>query len=390
MRLHHLLSSFFLLLITQPLSAKLVTHKNPTDLNSPMSTDTLYQVVIIGQSQAGGYAIWNDAITTDTEAGIYTLTNGPLDSDNGPSSQLVLLTEGDVNDNNGNDPNTETSMSGLLRQAKASSNCTNCHFLGTIAYRNGIPLNGLVKGGYGYEFGWGQLHGDFIRGYQIAQASGWFWQPILVLQHGGAGGNPYGSLVNQMKDDFRILVDSLSTGTIGYFAAVQQREKSPDYGIEMLKALDTVNHADVILSRDNGVEKTNDDIHMTNWGQRHEGVYFGHHIGRKFIAGEDLSPGLRIGTHYWNGAKLVIPIENAIGALVGSGDHDIEIYNRTDSRVESGSFLINGTNLEFTFNTAPSGTKDIEIRADRGTGTLRDSRGNSSVSLQNSDGNPYV
>ena len=162
-------------------------------------TDTLYQVVIIGQSQAGGYAISNNAITTDTEPRVYTLTDGPLDSDNSPSSQLVLLTEGDVNDNNGIDPNTETSISGLLRQAKASSNCTNCHFLGSIAYRNGIPINGLVKGGYGYTFGWGQLHGDFIRGYEIAQDSGWYWQPIFVLQHGGAGGTPYGVLVNKMK-----------------------------------------------------------------------------------------------------------------------------------------------------------------------------------------------
>ncbi len=378
---------------TTTLLAFIISYMSFTLANaqSIMTPDTLYQVVIIGQSQAGGYAIWNDAITIDTEPNIYTLTNGPLDADNGPTSELVLLTEGDINDNNGSDPNTETSISGLLRQAKASSNCTNCHFLGSIAYRNGIPINGLVKGGYGYEFGWGQLHGDFIRGYEIAQDSGWFWQPIFVLQHGGAGGTPYGVLVNKMKDDFRLLVDSLSSGTIGYFASVQQREKSPvDFGIEMLMALDTVDNADVIMSRDNAVEKTNDEIHMTNWGQRHEGVYFGHHIGRKYIAGEILEVGLRVGDFYWDGTKLIVPILNSIGPLVGSGDHDMKVYNVTDDITIPGNWTINGANLVFTPTNTLAGTKVIRIMADRGTGILRDSRPNTTVTLPNSDGNPYV
>ncbi|MEM6641606.1 MAG: LamG-like jellyroll fold domain-containing protein [Bacteroidota bacterium] len=353
--------------------------------------DTLYQVVLIGQSQAGGYAPFQGALSTVPRQGIYTLTDGPLDSRNDASSNLIPLVEGDVNDNNGNDPNTETSVSGILIQAMSSSNCNNCQFLGTVAYRNGIPLTGLLKGRYGHQFGWGQLRGDFVRGYNIAQDSGWIWQPILVLHHGGGGGNPYGGLVTQLKKDFRFMVDSLEAGTTGYFIADQQREiGNPDYGIDILLALDTVENADVVFSRTNAVEVDKDNIHLTNWGQRHAGVYFGHHIGRKFIAGEDFETGLRIGTHYWDGSKLIIPILNSVGALVGTGDHDIEIYNQTNNRVENGTFSISGTNLEFTFNNNLQGSKEIVVRTDRGSGMLRDSRGNSLVNLENRDGSPYV
>ena len=353
-----------------------------------IAPDTLNITVALGQSQPGVDGSTNASLTTGTKPRVYTLTDGPLDP-NTSTGQLVLLQAGDVGDNNisPTDNDVETYFPSALRYADTLVNSAKQHYMGFAGYYGGATLPTLIKGGGNSEEGWSTIHDGIIRGYEIAQDSGWVVRVFFWFSHGGTTSVNYSTTVNTLKDDMVTFVDSLDSTIPLYIFADQQRVVSPDVGLQIPHVFDTVSNAYVIGARQDWVE-TYDGVHMNPHGMRKLGVYGGYFMS-EIIKGRDYYP-MDIDTIILDGTIIKCHVENEVGTLVGAGDYDIEVYDVTNTATLAGTWAIDNDTLEFTISSPPVGTVTIEVRTDRGTGSLRDSRPNTKMGFEDSGASPYT
>ncbi len=340
---------------------------------------TVHHFVVLGQSQAGGYNS-SPALTTSGVSNVLTLQDGPLEVNN--SGNLVQLTEGDTfNSTGGPAPtsNVETIATSLGQQLDDFVNNKHFRYVVTIHASGGKTITQLSKGGSTGLFE--EAISSVSRVKTICDSNGWKYKVHLIWMHGGTGNNsptPYGDQFVDLINDFRTdviphLHSEQDTSQVHVFADQQRLVGSPDYSIQLHEKASKYSNVHISHSRYRA-DYQGDNIHITSHGERYEGVMFARSIySELFSSGWEE---LRLGTPSFDGvSKFTIPVLGASGAVQGSGNFGIQLWNDTDSQNESFTGVINGSNLELTLSSPHlSGTKNYEIRVKQGgTGELYDS-----------------
>lgn len=336
---------------------------------------------VIGQSQAEGYDS-TPALTTVTDSRALTLgpnSSGRLsDTTNGV---LIELAEEDADVRLG-----ETIGTAMAQQLLTYANDPSIKIIVTNHALGGTTIQQLSKGGSSGKYE--EMIAAASRVKSLVDLAGDTYEVHLIFYHGGSGLNPYESTLDTLKADFRADVALLTTEPIRVFSDQQREIGNPDYSIQILDsyendALAYLSHPRYMLSY------RGDNVHLRNHGSRNAAVYFARAISKVFFgAGFDT---LKLGNALSvNGNTIIIPIINTEGALQGSLDYSLEVYNITDSVSVAGTFAISGTDIIFTPTTPLFGTKSIEVRANQGaTGELYSISSDISMFLDGSS-QPYT
>ncbi len=349
----------------------------------------LIHLEIVAQSQGGGY-LASPALTTDTDANVLTLTNGPLDSDT-TSGELVLLSEGDTYDNGGSDSDVETMASALARQLLSFIGNDFVKVAVTVHYHGGSSIQDLDKGGANESNGYLAAVAAAARVKNRAEALGYTYERHFIVSHGGSGANPYGagfaSLVNNL------VADTVGDNTPMIWADQQRVIGTPDFGQQIAELVGVVPNLKVILPRVAVVEGLNDGYgHLTNHDTRLLAMYYaiaayddlygtGHEPLTLDVANMTLVNGV-----------LILSVLGGENAIVGAVDFNLIVTDETNGNVLGGTWVVNGANIEFPIssNLPNNETVDISIASGYGSGSLRDSRGNAGVIFNDDQSNPYT
>ena len=350
-----------------------------TGFQSAESTINLIHLVIIGQSQAGGYQA-TPALTTTPDTDVLTLTDGPLDC-NTSTGEFISCVEGDDYDNGGSSSNVETMATALGQQLKAFIGDSNYKFCITIHYHGGSSIQNLSSGGTNAANGYDGAIAAVGRVKTLADAEGWNYQTHMIFSHGGNGLNPYGTAFASLVSDWRTDISSDYSGTSYVFCDQQRVIGTPDYGTQLYS--ESIANKLVLLARQDQVEIQGDGIHITNHGTRHLAMYYAKGI-YETLFGSGFTPlTIDAASATFDGTdKLVFPILGATGTIAIDSNPDIEVEGGSTT----GIWAVNGSNIEYTItSTVPDGTKTVDIIG----GLITDSRSNSGIIFNDAGASPY-
>lgn len=355
----------------------------------------LVHLFVIGASQAGGFNASPSRTLTNPD--VLTLTDGPLDA-NVTTGVFVPLSGGDTYDNDAvpqTYTNVETSVlaAGHQLRALAGSNVRVC---GTIHYRGGTTLQDLSQGGAQSAFGYDDLTAAVARVHTLATANDWSYVPYMIIESSGiTTQNPYNTALQNLISQVRAFVTpTYFSGTLQVCMTQPRIAGTPDLGIQVeevaqadANAVTNYPRRDALLTS----EILPDNIHPTNFGQGRMGVYTAY-AAFDDLFGAGYTPltlttfnSLVPGTN-----QLLVPTLGSEGALQGTGDFNIPVFDTTNSTQLTGTWSVDTTNLRFDISgTPPRGAVNIEFRAGQGTGTLTDSRSNADVIVNAADMSPY-
>jgi hypothetical protein len=339
----------------------------------------LIHLVIIGQSQAGGY---NNApsLTTVTDSEVLTLTSGPLDS-NTSTGVFIPCAEGDTYDNGGASSNVETMSTSLGQQLKSFVGGSNYRYCITVHYHGGSSIQNLSNGGTNAANGYDAAILAVNRVKTLSDAEGWVYQTHMIFTHGGNGLNPYGTDFATLVSDWRTDITTAYSGTSHIFCDQQRVIGTPDYGIQLYTQ--SIANKHVLLARQDQVAIQGDGIHITNHGTRHLAMYYAKGI-YDVLFGSGFTP-LTIDTASatFNGVdKLIFPILGYTGTITIDSNPTIEI----ESVAATGTWAVNGSSIEYTItSTIPDGTKTVDIIG----GLITDSRSNTGIIFNDGGALPY-
>lgn len=356
----------------------------------------LVHLFVIGASQAGGFNASPSRTLNNND--VLTLTDGPLDA-NVTTGVFVPLSGGDTYDNDAvpqTYTNVETSVLAAGHQLRALAG-PNVRVCGTIHYRGGTTLQDLSQGGAQSAFGYDDLTAAVARVHTLAVANGWSYTPYMIIESSGiTAQNPYNTALQNLISQVRAFVTpTYFSGTLQVCMTQPRIAGTPDLGIQVeevaqadANAVTNYPRRDALLTS----EILPDNIHPTNFGQGRMGVYTAYAaFDDLFGAGYTpltLTPfnSLVPGTN-----QLLVPTLGSDGALQGTGDFNIQVFDTTNSVELTGNWTVDIGNLRFDItSTPPRGAVNIEFRAGQGTGSLTDSRSNADVIVNAADSLPYT
>lgn len=355
-------------------------------------TTKLVHLVIIGQSQAGGYNSV-PSLSSSTNKRALTLTDGVLDA-NTLTGDLIMLQEGDTYDNGGSSTNVETMATSLAQQLASYVSDTTYRFVVTIHYEGGTTIQQLSSGGAAADNGYDAAIESVSRVSTIAADSGYVYSCHLLWNHGGSGVNDYGSAFASLVSDFRTDIQPYYTGTSYVWCDQMRVIGSPDYGIQLYEQSLLLDNVKVLLPRKGVVAYQGDGVHLTNHGTRNLAMYYATAIYDDLFLTNSHNP-LIIDqdniTYNPSDSTFTVPLLHYTGSIVGSGDFNTIVYDVTNSQAIVGSWSVSGSNILFkAASNIPIGTVDLEFRTGQGTGFLRDSRQNTNIVFNDGSSSPYT
>lgn len=360
-------------------------------------TPTLIHIFTVGASQSGGYDT-TPSLTGATEPNVITLTDGPLSPDVSTGT-FITLGEGDTY-NQDQVPQTyldvESQAASLGQQLYELINNANYKVCVTVHYRGGTSLQRLNSGGDRAAEGYTQLTNGIARVKALADAEGLEYIPYFIIWTSGSGANPMDDAVTDWIDNVRSFVTPTYYADTVKVGIVQSRiTGSPDFGIGAYDGAAARTDANIGFSIREllpASEIQGDNIHITNHGTRHVGVANAYQVYDDLFRGgyEPLDIDSANISYDDNTEAITVPITGADGALQGTGDFGIVVYDTTAAQTVTGTWAVSGSNIVFTITgNKPSGTSTIEFRVQQGTGTLTDSRSNSRVLFNNASAVKY-
>jgi len=348
---------------------------------------TLLHFLIIGQSQAGGTGS-TPPLSTTADPDVLTITGGPVNGDYN-TGELIPLVEG----NSGEFP--ETMATSLGQQLKALVNNPNYKYCVTIHHWGGSSIQDLDQGGANATYGHDDAVNAMIRVKDRAVNLGYSYERHFIITHGGSGVNPYATGTTSIINNL-IANSPVGSNTNPFIWQDQQRViGSPDYGEQLFDLQSAMTNYKLTIPRQDVVAILPDGVHMTNYGTRHNAMYFALSIYDDLFKFGSTPLIIDIDNVYFDEERnsLIVPILGAVGALHGTGDYNILVHRGTNGTEFSGSWSIDGKSIRFTFiSPVPSGqTIDVylEVAFGRSTGSLMDSRSNADIIFNDSDGQPY-
>lgn len=352
----------------------------------------LIHFVVLGQSQAGGY---NNApaLTTVGDVDITTLTDGPVDVD--VEGDLITCVEGDTFSATGGPaatPNIETIATSFAQQLKVFAG--GGRYCATVHATGGTTIQALSLGGSSGRFE--EAIDAIARVKAIADTNGWTYNCHLIFFHGGTGdnvGDTYKNKVIALYDDFLAAVKPTYTGQdqVYMFTHQQRPIGTPDYGIQQYEASKD-NPNIIVIGPEYTTTYQGDGIHITNHGTRYLAMLWSRAVNRKLFGSGFLPLELDIDNASFDGTDTItVPVLNAIGALSGTSNYGIEVFNNTTSAVIASTATIDGGDINVTLGAVPVGEHDLTIRTGlTANGLLHDSSGAVDVpSFNNASAQPY-
>jgi hypothetical protein len=346
----------------------------------PTNQVTLLYMPILGQSQAGGYNA-SPALTTVADGVCKTLTAGPI-KPNTSTGVFINIVEGDTFSDTGGPaatPNVETMATGAAQQLKqylisdnSIPNSGNFRTAATVHAFGNRAIQDLMKGGNTgcYE----ELVAAVVQVKALCDTNGWQLIVYPFLFHGGNGDNvttTYQAKVEKLYQDLVTdLMPSLSQNELTLYCIQQRLVGTPDFGTQIYAA--TVANPNIkIASAQYPVKEQGDAIHLTNYAERHLGMFAARAIYREIKEGyRHLDLDVNNASFNRTTMELRIPVLNGkYGAaglqIVATGD--IQVISNTTSQTISVSVapeVIDEThaNLVLTFPSTIVGQHNLTLK----------------------------